>query len=940
MMPPAPKLYLIDGHSLAFKAYYAIRQGLTSPDGRPTGAVYGFLRMLLKCLDDWKPDRLAVVFDAGKPTFRKELYDAYKANRQAPPADFPDQMRWIFELLRAMGLAMHQMEGFEADDLIATMAEQAKAQGHEVLILTADKDLFQLVDDRVTVLRPAPNEPPARFDVQGVIDKLGARPDQVVDWLALVGDASDNVPGVPGIGEKTATALLREFGTLEALLERADEIERPRQRQALVENAERARLAQRLVTLRRDVPMAWSLEACRVPEDLFPDEARRLLARLGFNSILKERGIESPSVGGAKKSEGPERFERFEGFEEFAGFEGAIGTGQGQAGPQAEQADYRAIANEAELARWVEQAMRASWMALDTETTSIDVMRARLVGISLSHAAGKAVYLPLGHETQFADGGQMSLEATRRILKPLLAGQGPRLVGHHAKFDWKMLDLAGFGPLVPPAFDTMIASYLLDPDKASGHGLKALGQELLGIAMAPIADLIGKGREVITMAEVDVARATDYACRDADVTLRLMALLRERLGAIPDLARVMETIELPLIPVLMAMELGGFRVDVATLRELGGQLEARQRELTQAIYEAAGRQFNVASTRQVAQVLYEELGLRTGRKGKTGYSTDEAELERLSPLHPVPRLILEYRASEKLLSTYIDALPRMVVTRTGRVHATFHQTTAATGRLSSTDPNLQNIPIRTEMGRAIRRAFVADGPDHILLKADYSQIELRILAHASGDAALCEAYRQGRDIHKRTAGEVFGVEPEQVTGQMRAEAKVINFGIIYGMSPHGLAAQLGIGRAKAAQFIDRYFNTYPGVRAWIDRTLAQARRDGWVRTLAGRRRLVPEVNEKNRMAREAAERVAVNTPIQGTCADMIKLAMIQIHRRLGEVAPGGRLVCQVHDELVFSLPKDRIEPATAMIQEEMIQALPLSVPVEVQVGVAPNWAEC
>jgi DNA polymerase-1 len=938
MMPPAPKLYLIDGHSLAFKAYYAIRQGLTSPDGRPTGAVYGFLRMLLKCLDDWKPERLAVVFDAGKPTFRKELYDAYKANRQAPPADFPDQMRWIFELLGAMGLAMHQMEGFEADDLIATMAEQAKAQGHEVLILTADKDLFQLVDDRVTVLRPAPNEPPARFDVQGVIDKLGARPDQVVDWLALVGDASDNVPGVPGIGEKTATVLLREFGTLDALLERAGEIGRPRWRQALLENAEQTRLAQRLVTLRRDVPVAWSLEACRVPQDLFPDVARRFLARLGFNSILKERGIEPPPSGavggGAKKPEGSEKFEGFEGFEE------AIKTGQGQAEPQAEQVDYRAVTDEAELARWVEQAMRASWLALDTETTSTDVMRAQLVGISLSHAPGKAVYLPLGHETQFADGGQMSLEAARRVLRPLLAGQGPRLSGHHSKFDWKMLELAGFGPLVPPAFDTMIASYLLDPDKASGHGLKALAPELTGVAMHPISDLIGKGQGAITMAEVDVARATDYAARDADVTLRLTSLLRGRLASIPDLARVMETIELPLIPVLTRMELGGFRVDVAILRGLGEQMGARMKELAGQIFEVAGRQFNIASTRQVAQVLYEELKLPTGRKGKMGYSTDEAELARLSPMHSVPRLILEYRASEKLLSTYIDALPRMVMTRTGRVHATFHQTTAATGRLSSTDPNLQNIPIRTEMGRAIRRAFVADGPDHVLLKADYSQIELRILAHVSGDAALCEAYRQGRDIHKRTAGEVFGVEPEQVTSQMRAEAKVINFGIIYGMSPHGLAAQLGIGREKAAQFIDRYFNMYPGVRAWIERTLADARRDGWVRTLAGRRRLVPEVNEKNRMAREAAERVAVNTPIQGTCADMIKLAMIQIHRRLEETAPGGRLVCQVHDELVFSLPKDRVEPATAMIREEMIQALPLSVPVEVQVGVGLNWAEC
>jgi DNA polymerase-1 len=905
-----PTLHLIDGHSLTFKAYYAIRN-LTSPGGQPTGAVFGFLRMLLKFIDDTQPTHLAVVFDTGKPTFRSELYDAYKANREAPPPDFSQQMQWIGRLLAAMGLATFQKEGFEADDLIATMAGKAHADGGAAVILTADKDMFQLVNERVTMLRPGNSGDLRRYDPAAVVERLGVRPDQVIDWLALVGDASDNVPGVPGIGEKSATQLLQQAGSLGALLDNPEQVTKPKQRQSLIDNAERARLARQLVTIRRDVPFDWSLEQCRLPDDLWGPETLRLLVDLGFQSILKERKIQyDPAM-----------------------------TATGIQAVEELKTDYRTVDDAGELERWIKQAMSAKWVALDTETTSTDVMRAELVGISLSHRPGAAIYIPVGHEAGLAGRAQLPLEQVRSLLEPLLGGKGPKLSGHHSKYDWKILRLAGFGP-TPPAFDTMIASYLLDPDKSSGHGLKTLGRELLGVEMRPISDLIGSGKSAITMAEVDIDAASAYACLDADATLRLTGRLEADLRAREGLRRLLEEVELPLIPVLMEMELGGFRLDVGTLQGLGEQVRARLTELSKQIWEAAGHPFNIGSPKQVAEVLYEELGLATGKKGKTGFSTAEGELERLSGEHPVPRLILEYRAAEKLQSTYIDALPKLVHPSTGRIHTSFNQTIAATGRLSSTEPNLQNIPIRTDMGRAIRRAFVADRDDHLLLKADYSQIELRILAHVSRDRALCEAYRDGRDIHRQTAGQVFHVGPDQVTGQMRAEAKTINFGIIYGMSPHGLAAQLGIGRGQAAEIIDRYFNTYPGVRQWIDRLIAEAARNGYVETLMGRRRLAPELNEKNRMVREAAQRVAVNTPIQGTCADMIKVAMIRIHARLQEAAPGGRMVCQVHDELVFSIPRPRIEAAGEMIRREMIEALPLEVPVEVDLSSAPNWAEC
>lgn len=926
-------LHLIDGHSLTFKAYYAIAR-LANSRGEPTGAVFGFLRMLLKYMDEQRPTHLAIVFDTGKPTFRSELYDQYKANREAPPADFGVQMGWIYGLLKAMGIATLHLDGYEADDLIGTMAAGHKAGGGHVVIFSADKDLMQLVDAQVSMLRPGSGSDLRLFDEAAVKARLGVSPAQVIDWLALVGDASDNIPGVPGIGEKTAAQLLQEYGSLENLLEHAAEIKRPKQRESLLANTERARLAQQLATVKCDVPMQWDIEACVLPADLWPAEAQALMLELGFQSILRERGItpvaqaQAAAAGVAKPASS-----------EFFGEAWAASGSSAAPAASSVAMDYRSLHSEAEIEAWVATARGAEWLALDTETTSTDVMNAELVGISLAHTPGEAVYIPVGHRPELAGADQVGLAAVRRLLAPLLRGEGPRLTGHHAKFDWKMLRRAGFD-VAPAAFDSMIASYLLDPDQRLGHGLKALGALHCGLEMRPISELIGSGARAVTMAELPIESVTDYAACDADATLRLTRHFLGKLEAYPELMRLLTEVELPLAGVLIEMELGGFNLDTETLRTLGTQLRSRLNQLARTIWEEAGHTFNIGSPKQVGALLFEELKLPVGRKGKTGYSTDEAELERLAALHPIPKLILEYRGIEKLQSTYIDSLPILVNSRSGRIHTSFNQTTAATGRLSSTDPNLQNIPIRTELGREIRRAFIADSLDHLLVKADYSQIELRILAHISGDPALCAAYRDGRDIHRQTASLVFATPPEEVTREMRAQAKTINFGIIYGISAHGLAQQLGVARGEAAQFIERYFETYRGVRRWIDELLEQARRTGEVRTLLGRRRLVPGVSERNGMIRSNAERVAVNSPIQGTSADMIKRAMITIGAGLGAAAPGARMVCQVHDELVFSVPQAELEPAERFIREAMASALPLSVPVEVDISHGPNWAEC
>lgn len=904
-------LYLLDGHSLTFKAYYAIR-GLTAPDGSPVGAVYGFFRMLLRLIEDQKATSLAVVFDTGGPTFREELYSQYKANREAPPPDFSDQMVWICRLIDALGIARYELSGFEADDLIATMSDEAAHLGQRVTIISADKDLFQLVGPQVEMLRST-NSGFVRFDADAVQEKLGVRPDQVPDWLAIVGDSSDNIPGVPTIGAKGAVKYLREFGSLENLIASSSGMKNVRQRESLEANVDQARLSLKLATVRRDVPLKWSPEDCRVPEDLFNDEVVGILRQLGFESILREKGIEAAAPDST------------------------------QADAEKETVDYRRVTSADELQAWVIAAGAAPWLALDTETTGINSLRDELVGISLSCKAGEGIYIPVGHNPAIETSPQLPLDQVRGILGPIFfppKGQAaPRLTAHNAKFDWEILDCAGF-EMASPDFDSMIASFVLDPARRSGHGLKALASELCGVAMRPIKEIIGSGSNALTCAEVASEDLYEYACRDADVTLRLTELFAGELKKEPRLEALFNDIEIPLTPVLCDMERGGIAVDREQLRRLSDLMSREIHRLGRDITELAGHDFNLDSPKQLSVVLFDELGLPPGKKTKTGFSTNESVLESLASQHPIAEKILDYRSHTKLRSTYAEALPKQINPATGRIHTSFNQTIAQTGRLSSTSPNLQNIPVRSELGREIRRAFIPDAPDHVFVAADYSQIELRVLAHFSADPRLVEAYAVGTDIHSMTAASVFGVEPDEVTAEMRAKAKMVNFGIIYGISAHGLAARLKIGRGEAAAIIDAYFKSYPGVRAWIDDLLDAARRDEFVETLMGRRRRLPDINARNGQLRAAAERVAVNTPIQGTSADMIKIAMIRIASGLAEAAPGARMALQIHDELMFSVPEVEAEACSEFVINTMRDALALDVPIVVDVKTGRNWADC
>lgn len=916
---PTGALYLLDGHALTFRAYYSMGTNLTAPDGSPVGAVFGFLRMLLRILEDHKPEYFCVVFDTGGPTFRTEISEDYKATREAPPPTFSDQMVLILDLLRAMGIRVYQQEGFEADDVIATMADQHGRHRGESVVISADKDLFQLVSETTKLLRISSfgSGDLKAYDVKAVQERLGIRPDQVPDWLALVGDASDNIPGVPSIGEKGATALLKEYDSIDDLLGRLDSIKSKRAKNALAEHGDRARVSLQLATVHRDVPVQWQLEECRLPDSIWTEEARARLIQLGFNSILKEQGLEvsAETLASAQTDETP--------------------------------IDYVSMTDVGELKAWAAKAASAEWMALDTETTGIDPMRADLVGISLSVEPGKATYIPVAHRVGPEADSQIPLEKLHEILNPLLAGSSaangkeaaPRLTAHHAKYDWKILERSGFTP-APPAFDSMIASFVLDPGRNGGHGLKALSSAICGVLMHPITDIIGTGKNAASVDEVPVESIYEYACRDADVTLRLTAHFRGELEKEDRLNRLMEEVEIPLIPILHRMEFGGVAVDPDHLAQLSEKMGREIERLTREIWEAAGHEFNVDSPKQTAEVLFEKMGLPTGKKTKSGFSTDSSVLEGLARNHPIARLILDYREIKKLKSTYADSLPHEINPKTKRIHTSYNQTIAQTGRLSSTNPNLQNIPVRTELGRQIRRSFIPDAPDHRFLAADYSQIELRILAHLCADPALREAYQTGQDIHALTASRVFAVKEKDVSPEMRGKAKMINFGIIYGISAHGLSQRLGMARGEAAELIDAYFRTYPGVRQWIDATLERARETGYVETMLGRRRLLPDLNAKNGTVRANAERIAINTPIQGTSADMIKLAMIRVDKGLQKAASGARMVLQVHDELIFSVPGAQLKDAEAFVTTAMRDALPLDVPIVVDVAIAENWAEC
>lgn len=899
--------YLIDGHAQIFRAYYAPYGQLSSPSGEPTKATYTFLQMVLAILRERKPEYLAVALDHDDATtVRRQFYPEYKANRDATPEDLGPQVKRITQLLEELEVPVFQVRGQEADDVIASLARQLEGEDIELIIVSRDKDLHQLLGDRVKLWDPHKDQ---IIDPATLMEELGYRPDQAVEIQTLTGDSTDNVPGIPGIGPKRAALLIQKYGTAEAVLDHADELS-PKLRENLLAHGETLDLSRRLVTLNRDVDLDFDLERCRVkPVDV--ERLRPILGELGFHRTLdylegqagRTTVIESRAPAPPLSKPGVE-------------------------------VKYRNVTEDRELAEFVALLGRQKRFAIDTETTSLQPIDGELVGLSFSWKAGEGWYLPVrSSREKVLDPG-----ATLRALKPILEDPSIEKCGQNIKFDRVVLLASGID-LRGVTFDSMIASYLLYPGRRN-HGMDSLARDLLGYETVPISELIGKGRKQISMLEVDLDALTRYAAEDADITWRLCEELAPKLVE-STVASLFHDVEIPLATVLADMEYRGVALDCERLRAIHRELGARLDELTGQIHDAAGHEFTIDSPKQLAEILFDEQGLPVIKKTKTSRSTDASVLQALSvqTAHPLPALVLEYRELSKLRGTYVGPLPGLVSPRTGRLHASFHQAVTTTGRLSSSNPNLQNIPVRTEQGREIRKAFVPGDRGHVLLTADYSQIELRVLAHFSRDPALVEAFQNNQDIHTAVAAQLAGVSQESVTREQRTQAKAVNFGIIYGQGAFGLSRLLGIGQREAADFIKRYKERYGGIVRFIDDCIAQAKQKGEVQTMLGRRRPIPEISSRNRARRAQGERLAVNTVVQGSAADLIKVAMVRIHRRIRDEELDLRLLVQVHDELVLEARKDRVEEYAAMVCEEMASALPLDVPVQVDTAWGDNWLE-
>jgi DNA polymerase I len=926
-MSTAPKhVYLIDGSSFLFRAFHAVRP-LTRPDGTPVNAVYGFTQMLMKILEDTDADCLAVIFDAARITFRNDIYPAYKANRPDPPEELIPQFGLVRDAVRAFNVPAIEMSGFEADDIIATYARMAKEAGAEVTIVSSDKDLMQLINDKVSMFDAMKNQMIGRDQV---IEKFGLGPEKVVEVQALAGDSTDNVPGVPGIGVKTAAQLLTEYGDLETLLSRAGEIKQPKRREALMENADLARVSLELVRLRDDVPVDHPLEDF-VRRDVDPEMLSAFLKEQGFKSILSR--VEAKHGIGAEDP----------------------------AAAVPDKPEYELVQDAKALAEWLDAAVAAGYVAVDTETTSLDATQAELVGVSLSVQPGRACYIPLAHRSgngQAAldlggtgggsgDGsGGNGADAPKQIrmkeaidaLRPVLEDPAVLKIGQNIKYD--SIVLGRHGLEVGPVDDTMLLSFVLDGG-AGKHNMDDLADRHLGVQTIKFKDVAGVGKAQVTFDYVPLEKARDYAAEDADVTLRLHQLLKPRLLA-EHMVTVYETIERPLIPVLAAIERTGVLVDPAALRGLSRDFAQRMGAMEDEIYKLAGEEFNIGSPKQLGEILFDKLGMPGGGKTKTGaYKTDSDVLEDLAAAgHDLPARVLDWRQLAKLKSTYTDALIEQINPDTGRIHTSYAMAGAQTGRLSSTDPNLQNIPVRTEEGRKIRQAFTArDG--YKLVSLDYSQIELRIVAHMARIDALIDAFHHGADIHALTASQVFGIPMEGMDPMVRRKAKAINFGIIYGISPFGLARQLGIEQREARAYIEAYFEKYPGIKDYMEAARAECRKTGRVETLFGRRIHLPGINEKNPMRRNYAERQAINAPIQGTAADIIKRAMIRVPEALAKNKLGADMLLQVHDELLFEVPEKEVEDTIAAVRDVMEgaagPAVSLAVPLVVDAGTGDNW---
>jgi DNA polymerase-1 len=924
-MSTRPDLVLVDGSSYLYRAFHALPP-FTNSRGEPTGAVFGVLNMLNKFLKDYEPERIAVVFDAPGKTFRDDLFAEYKAHRPPMPDDLRSQIEPLFGAVKGMGLPILREQGVEADDVIGTLACAAAKQNLSVLISTGDKDMCQLVSERITLINTMSN---TVLDRAGVKNKFDVWPEQIIDYLALVGDSSDNIPGIDKVGPKTAAKWLGQYNTLDGLVADAANVggkvgENLRAGLATLE------LARKLATIRTDISLPLSLDELkrRAPD---VEALRSLYGKLELRTLLKQLDGASPA-GTETAPDAPAASAQ----PAIVGAPAAAGLSDGAQIIAAAPRQYDTITTTAQLDAWLELLDRAELFAFDTETTSLEYMKAEIVGVSFAVAPGRAAYLPLRHDYAGAP-DQLDRDASLARLKPLLESEKHAKVGHNLKYDAHVLANHGIA-LRGMRFDSMLESYVWN-SVAIRHDMDSAATKYLGIETIHYEDVTGKGAKQIPFSQVPVDKAAEYSAEDADVTLRLHQVLWPQLGSVPTLAKLYEEIEQPLVPVLLRMEHHGVLLDRQMLRVQSTELAKRLMEILADAHKEAGAPFNLDSPKQLCNILFEKMQLPVLRKTPTGQpSTAEDVLEELAESYRLPKLILEHRGLSKLKSTYTDKLPEQINEKTGRVHTCYHQAVAATGRLSSQDPNLQNIPIRTPEGRRIRQAFIAP-PGHVLLAADYSQIELRIMAHLSGDAGLLGAFAGDRDIHQATAAEVFGAPLDAVTADQRRSAKAINFGLIYGMSAFGLAKQLGIPRGAAQEYIDLYFARYPGVKRYMEQTRAQAKAQGYVETVFGRRLYLPDINARNKQFQQAAERAAINAPMQGTAADIIKRAMIAVEHWCGTGQRGARLIMQVHDELVLEVEESRVAEVTAAVRGHMVDAGSLSVPLKVDVRTGANWDE-
>ncbi len=910
------RAFFIDGTALAYRSFFAfIRNPLINSKGVNTSGAYGFTSTLLKIIKDEKPDLLACVFDTSAPTFRHKMYSQYKATREKMPDELREQIPVIRDVVNALNVPIIELEGYEADDVLATLAKRAELENYDVYLVTIDKDLMQMVSGKIKMyaMGRGGSNGTEIYGPDEVKNKMGVGPERIVDLLSLTGDSSDNIPGIPGIGPKTALKLLEQFHSLNDILQRPEEIERQKLREKVESEKENALLSRKLVTLDMNVPITIPLESCRM-DGIDAEKTLSLFKELEFSRFIMDiPQLASPEV----KPDKPPR-------------------------------NYKTIIKTSELKLLTETLQTQAAFALDIETTSLSPIDAKITGLSFSFKAHEAFYVPVLAPAENAESDWLSLpyqealSLTLEKLRPILEDEAVKKYGQNIKYDWIVLKRHGIS-LKGVDFDTMVAAYLVNPS-ARRFNLDALAMEYLKMEKIPIADLIGTGKNQITMDQVALSQTAEYACEDADAVFQLREILEPEVEKM-NMLKLMKEVESPLIEVLSEIENHGVALDVPFLQKLSLDMAEQLDALTTQIYHLAGEEFNINSPQQLGSILFEKLkiheeeGRRKPKRTKTGgYSTDVRVLESYS-FHALPKILLDYRQLAKLKSTYADALPKLINRQTGRVHASFNQTVTATGRLSTSDPNLQNIPIRTEQGREIRRAFIAQKPGWLIGSADYSQIELRLMAHISKDEAMIASFNKEEDIHKRTASEILQIPLSEVTDEHRRQAKMINFGIIYGMGAYGLSSRLGIGLDEAQHFISAYFTRYPGIHEYMEKVISLAHKHGYVTTLLNRRRTLPELNSDNRNIRDFAERTAINTPIQGTAADLIKIAMIRIAERIRNESWKGMMILQIHDELLFEAPEDEIEDLMRMVRKEMEQAIELDVPIKVDTGIGKSWFE-